>query len=216
MSAKTEEQQLKDIIVVRSFPEVFPDDLSGLPPSQEFELHIDLIPKVMPVAKSPYHLAPSEMEGLSSQLREIQDKGFIRPSSSHGEHRYYSLRRRTDDKDGLLVALAWIEAWAKSRLEASLEKLSKVKSNMIHLSGGSDGGTNGGIDGEDDMDLLRDEDGKSDGGGEVDNDKSDGGKDDDGKSDGGVGISFPSRREKVGLVGRDRVGGEWTTDVEAV
>ncbi|GJV90717.1 putative reverse transcriptase domain-containing protein [Tanacetum coccineum] len=65
MSAKTEEQKLKDIIVVRSFPEVFPEDLSGLPPSREFEFHIDLIPGAMPVAKSPYRLAPSEMKELS-------------------------------------------------------------------------------------------------------------------------------------------------------
>ncbi|GJZ45352.1 putative reverse transcriptase domain-containing protein [Tanacetum coccineum] len=82
MSAKTEEQKLKDIVVVRSFPKAFPDDLSGLPPSQEFEFRIDLIPGAMPVVKSPYRLAPSEMEELSSQLRELQDKGFIEPSSS--------------------------------------------------------------------------------------------------------------------------------------
>ncbi|GJY79352.1 putative reverse transcriptase domain-containing protein, partial [Tanacetum coccineum] len=61
---------------------VFPDNLSGLPPSREIEFHIDLIPGEMPVAKSPYRLAPSEMEELSSQLRELWDKGFIRPSSS--------------------------------------------------------------------------------------------------------------------------------------
>ncbi|GJW57258.1 retrotransposon protein, putative, ty3-gypsy subclass [Tanacetum coccineum] len=61
---------------------VFLDDLSRLPPSQEIEFRIDLIPKAMSVAKSPYRLTPSEMEELSSQLRELQDKGFIRLSSS--------------------------------------------------------------------------------------------------------------------------------------
>ncbi|GJW04306.1 putative reverse transcriptase domain-containing protein [Tanacetum coccineum] len=81
-SAKVKKQKLKDIIVVRNFSEVFPDDLSGLPPSQEIEFRIDLILGAMPVAKSLYHLAPSEMEELSSQLKELQDKGFIRPSSS--------------------------------------------------------------------------------------------------------------------------------------
>ncbi|GKE12811.1 putative reverse transcriptase domain-containing protein [Tanacetum coccineum] len=81
-SAKVKEQKLKDIVVIRNFSELFPEDLSGLPPSREIEFHIDLIPGVMPVAKSPYRLAPSEMEKLSSQLRELQDKGFIRPSSS--------------------------------------------------------------------------------------------------------------------------------------
>nr|GEW97117.1 hypothetical protein [Tanacetum cinerariifolium] len=84
-------------------------------------------------------------------------------------------------------------------------------------SGSGDGDIDGSDGGEGDLDLLRDEDGKSDGGGEDDDDgKSDGGEDDDGKSDGGdVRISFPGRRAKTRLVDRGRVGGEWTTDVEA-
>ncbi|GJV10096.1 putative reverse transcriptase domain-containing protein [Tanacetum coccineum] len=61
---------------------VFPDDLSGLPPIREIEFRIDLIPRATPVEKSPYHLAPSELEELSGQLKELQDKGFIRPNSS--------------------------------------------------------------------------------------------------------------------------------------
>ncbi|GKF94862.1 hypothetical protein Tco_0284562 [Tanacetum coccineum] len=82
LSAKSKEQKLKDIIVVRNFSKAFPDNLLGLPPPQEIEFHIDLIPRALSVAKSPYRLAPSEMKELSSQLRELQDKGFIRPSSS--------------------------------------------------------------------------------------------------------------------------------------
>nr|GEV06902.1 putative reverse transcriptase domain-containing protein [Tanacetum cinerariifolium] len=82
MSIKTEEKKLKDIVIVRNFLEVFPNDLSGLPPSREFEFRIDLIPGAMLVAKSPYRLTPSEIEELLSQLRELQDKGFIQPSSS--------------------------------------------------------------------------------------------------------------------------------------
>ncbi|GJZ88349.1 putative reverse transcriptase domain-containing protein [Tanacetum coccineum] len=61
---------------------VFLDDLSGLPPIQEIEFQIDLIPEATLVAKAPYRLAPYELEELSGQLRELQDKGFIRPSSS--------------------------------------------------------------------------------------------------------------------------------------
>nr|GEX32903.1 putative reverse transcriptase domain-containing protein [Tanacetum cinerariifolium] len=53
-----------------------------IPPSREFKFRIELIPGVMPVAKSPYYLAPSEIEELSSQIKKLQDKGFIRPSSS--------------------------------------------------------------------------------------------------------------------------------------
>nr|GFA30119.1 putative reverse transcriptase domain-containing protein [Tanacetum cinerariifolium] len=71
-----------DIPVVREFPDVFPEDLSGLPPSREIEFRIDLIYEATPVAKSPYRLAPTKMQELANQLKELQDKGFIRPSSS--------------------------------------------------------------------------------------------------------------------------------------
>nr|GEX46109.1 putative reverse transcriptase domain-containing protein [Tanacetum cinerariifolium] len=54
--------------------------LSGLPPQQQVKFSIDLLPGATPVAKSPYHLAPSKMQELSRQLQELQDKGFIRPS----------------------------------------------------------------------------------------------------------------------------------------
>nr|GEZ93099.1 putative reverse transcriptase domain-containing protein [Tanacetum cinerariifolium] len=53
-----------------------------LPPARPVEFQIDLIPGAAPVARAPYHLAPSEMKELSKQLQEISDKGFIRPSSS--------------------------------------------------------------------------------------------------------------------------------------
>ncbi|GKG58521.1 hypothetical protein Tco_0592300, partial [Tanacetum coccineum] len=72
----------EEIVMVRDFPEVFPDDLSGLPPIREFEFQIELTPGATPVAKSPNRLAPSKLEELSGELKELQDKGFIRPSSS--------------------------------------------------------------------------------------------------------------------------------------
>ncbi|KAK9075289.1 hypothetical protein SSX86_003612 [Deinandra increscens subsp. villosa] len=79
---KSEEKKLEDIPIVRDYPEVFPEDLPGLPPSRQVEFRIDLVPGAAPVARSPYRLAPSEMQELSSQLQELLDKGFIRPSSS--------------------------------------------------------------------------------------------------------------------------------------
>ncbi|GKA58860.1 hypothetical protein Tco_0758173 [Tanacetum coccineum] len=82
MSAKASDKKQEEIDVVRDFPKVFLDDLSGLPPIREIEFRIELIPGATPVAKSPYRLAPSELEELSGQLKELQDKGFIRPSSS--------------------------------------------------------------------------------------------------------------------------------------
>ncbi|GJX06578.1 putative reverse transcriptase domain-containing protein [Tanacetum coccineum] len=56
--------------------------LTGLPPTQQVEFHIDLVPGAAPVARAPYRLAPSEMKELSEQLQELSDKGFIRPSFS--------------------------------------------------------------------------------------------------------------------------------------
>ncbi|GJU26315.1 putative reverse transcriptase domain-containing protein [Tanacetum coccineum] len=79
---KADEKKLDDIRVVRDFPEVFPDDLLGLPLVREIEFRIDLIPGASPVVRSPYRLAPSEMLELSNQLKELQEKGFIRPSHS--------------------------------------------------------------------------------------------------------------------------------------
>ncbi|GJV23544.1 putative reverse transcriptase domain-containing protein [Tanacetum coccineum] len=68
---KANEKKLDDIRVVRDFPEVFPDDLSGLPPVREIKFRIDLIPGALPVVKSPYRLALSEMSKLSNQLKEL-------------------------------------------------------------------------------------------------------------------------------------------------
>ncbi|GJY06114.1 putative reverse transcriptase domain-containing protein [Tanacetum coccineum] len=79
---KSEGKQIKDVPIVQDFPEVFPEDLPGLPPARPVEFQIDLIPGAAPVARAPYRLAPSKMKELSEQLQELSDKGFIRPSSS--------------------------------------------------------------------------------------------------------------------------------------
>ncbi|KAJ0481098.1 putative nucleotidyltransferase, Ribonuclease H [Helianthus annuus] len=79
---KAAEPKIEDIPVVREYPEVFPEDLPGLPPQRQVEFRIDLVPGAAPVAKAPYRLAPSEMQELSTQLQELLDKGFIRPSFS--------------------------------------------------------------------------------------------------------------------------------------
>nr|GEW71329.1 putative reverse transcriptase domain-containing protein [Tanacetum cinerariifolium] len=86
MEQKSEDKRLEDIPVVREFPDVFPEDLPGLPPIHQVEFQIDLIPGAEPVARSPYRLAPSEMQELSDQLQELADRGFIRPSTSPWNH----------------------------------------------------------------------------------------------------------------------------------
>nr|GFA10724.1 hypothetical protein [Tanacetum cinerariifolium] len=77
---KHDEKKPEDIRIVYDFPKVFPDDFSGLPPMRKIKFCIDLIPGALPVVKSPYRLVPSEMLELSNQLKELQEKGFIRPN----------------------------------------------------------------------------------------------------------------------------------------
>ncbi|GJX19189.1 putative reverse transcriptase domain-containing protein, partial [Tanacetum coccineum] len=79
---KSKEKQLEEVPIVQDLPEVFPEDLLGIPPTRQVEFQIDLIPSVALVAWVPYRLAPSKMKKLSNQLKELSDKGFIRPSSS--------------------------------------------------------------------------------------------------------------------------------------
>ncbi|GKD34969.1 putative reverse transcriptase domain-containing protein [Tanacetum coccineum] len=81
MEKKSDERRLEDIPVVREFPEVFPEDLPGLPPVRQVEFQIDLIPGAAPLARAPYRLAPSKMQELFDQLQELADRGFIRPST---------------------------------------------------------------------------------------------------------------------------------------
>ncbi|GJV20987.1 hypothetical protein Tco_1370007 [Tanacetum coccineum] len=65
---KSERKRLKDVPIVRDFPDVFPEDLPGIPPARQVEFQIDLLPGAAPVARAPYRLAPSEMKELAEQL----------------------------------------------------------------------------------------------------------------------------------------------------
>ncbi|GJZ89407.1 putative reverse transcriptase domain-containing protein [Tanacetum coccineum] len=71
---KLKEKRLEDVPVIRDFPEVFPEELPGLPPPRQVEFQIDLVP-----GAAPYRLASSEMKELLIQLQELLEKGFIRP-----------------------------------------------------------------------------------------------------------------------------------------
>nr|GEZ57568.1 putative reverse transcriptase domain-containing protein [Tanacetum cinerariifolium] len=75
---KSEKKRLEDVPIVQNFPE----DLLALPPNRPVEFQIDLVTGAAPVARAPYRLAPFEMKELAEQLKELSDKGFIRPSSS--------------------------------------------------------------------------------------------------------------------------------------
>nr|GEZ90341.1 putative reverse transcriptase domain-containing protein [Tanacetum cinerariifolium] len=86
---KSERKQLKDVPIIQDFPEVFPENFPGLPPARPVEFQIDLIPGAAPVARAPYHLAPSEMKELSEQLQELSDKDL--------RSGYHQLRVREQD-----------------------------------------------------------------------------------------------------------------------
>ncbi|GKB09533.1 hypothetical protein Tco_0837845 [Tanacetum coccineum] len=79
---KSEEKRLEDVPTIWDFSKVFPKDLTGLPPMRQVEFQIDLVSGAAHVARSLNRLAPSEMQELSGQLKELSNKGFIRPSSS--------------------------------------------------------------------------------------------------------------------------------------
>jgi hypothetical protein len=79
---KPEGKKISEIPIVKDFPNVFPEDVSGLPLVRQIEFRIDLEPDAAPLAKAPYRLTLTEMQELSSQLEELLDKGFIRPSLS--------------------------------------------------------------------------------------------------------------------------------------
>ncbi|GJZ96583.1 hypothetical protein Tco_0668917 [Tanacetum coccineum] len=79
---KSKEKRLEDVPIVREFLKVFPEDLPGLPPARQVKFQINLVLGAAPVARAPYRLAPAEMQELSTQLQELPDREFIRPSSA--------------------------------------------------------------------------------------------------------------------------------------
>jgi hypothetical protein len=82
INSQADEPKLAEIPVVREFPEVFPKELAGLPPEREVEFAIDVMPGTDPISQTPYRMAPKELVELKTQLKELIDKGFIRPSMS--------------------------------------------------------------------------------------------------------------------------------------
>ena len=74
--------EIGDIPVVNEYQDVFPEELPGLPPEREVDFTIDLLPGTAPISQAPYRMAPAELKELKTQLQELVDKGFIRPSTS--------------------------------------------------------------------------------------------------------------------------------------
>jgi hypothetical protein len=74
--------KVKDIPIVCEYPDVFPDDLPGMPPDRDIEFIIELQPGTAPISKRPYRMPPNELAELKIQLQDLLDKGYIRPSVS--------------------------------------------------------------------------------------------------------------------------------------
>lgn len=80
----------KDVIlnavpVVSDFPELFPDDVPGLPPVRDIKFTIDLVLGIGPISIAPYRMSPAELAELKAQLEELLTKQFVRPSVSPWE-----------------------------------------------------------------------------------------------------------------------------------
>jgi len=74
--------EMQSIPVVTEFVDVFPDEIPALPPKQEVEFSIDLVPGAGPVSMTPYKMSPAELSELKKQVEKLLEKQFIRPSAS--------------------------------------------------------------------------------------------------------------------------------------
>ncbi|GJZ09685.1 putative reverse transcriptase domain-containing protein, partial [Tanacetum coccineum] len=119
-SKKTEDQskenRLEDVPFVREFPEVFQEDLPGLPPARQVEFQIDLVPGAAPIARAPYPLAPAELQELSTQLQELSDRGFLRPSSSPWGASVFLI-------DDLFDQMQWSRVYSKIDMRSGYHQL---------------------------------------------------------------------------------------------
>ena len=82
LDSKRGQIELENILVVKDFPDVFPEELPGIPPVREMDLSIEILLGTTPTFRAPYRMTPIELKELKIQLQELMDKGFIRPSVS--------------------------------------------------------------------------------------------------------------------------------------
>nr|CAH66252.1 OSIGBa0139I12.1 [Oryza sativa] len=73
---------LQEIPIVQDYPDVFPEDLPGMPPKRDIEFRIDLVPGTNPIHKRPYRMAANELAEVKRQVDDLLQKGYIRPSTS--------------------------------------------------------------------------------------------------------------------------------------
>jgi len=132
ISCATHMIPLPQIPVVYEFPDVFLEELPGLPPDREVEFAIELIPGTAPMSRRPYRMPPNELAELKNQLKELLDKGFIRPSSSEWgcpalfvKKKDQSLRMCVDYRP--LNAVTIKNKYPLPRIDILFDQLSKAK-----------------------------------------------------------------------------------------
>jgi hypothetical protein len=109
---------------VCEFPDVFLDELPGLPPYRDVEFRIELIPRTAPISRRPYRMPPDELAELKKQLEELLKKGFIRPSKSKWgcpalfvkKKKEGSLRMCVDYRPLNAVTIKKVSRWHHSKL----------------------------------------------------------------------------------------------------
>ena len=77
LDSKRGQVDVENIPIVREFPNVFPEELLGIPLEKEVDLAIEIVPGTVPMSRAPYRMAPTELKELKSQLKELLDNGFI-------------------------------------------------------------------------------------------------------------------------------------------
>jgi hypothetical protein len=125
-------KSIANIPVVCEFPDVFPDDLPGLPPDQDVEFKIELFPGTTPISRRPYRMPPNELAKLKVQLNELLKKGLICPSLSPWgcpaifvKKKDQSLRMCVDYRP--LNAVTIKNKYPLSRIDILFDQLSKAK-----------------------------------------------------------------------------------------
>nr|GEY69755.1 putative reverse transcriptase domain-containing protein [Tanacetum cinerariifolium] len=109
---KSDEKRLEDIPVVKEFPNVFSEDLSGLPPIRQVEFQIDLIPRASPIARAPYRLAPSEIQGLPVDPTKIKAVKNWETPTTPTETDHKSLQHILHQKEMNMRQRRWLELLA--------------------------------------------------------------------------------------------------------
>ncbi|GJZ50887.1 putative reverse transcriptase domain-containing protein [Tanacetum coccineum] len=128
-------EKVVEIPLEGDFVDVFLEDLSGLPRQRQVEFHIDLVPGAMPVAKSPYRLAPSEMQELSRQIQELQDKGSFRMCIDYRELNKLTVKNRypLPRIDDLFDQLQGARYFSKIDLRSGYHQLQSKEEHEVHL-----------------------------------------------------------------------------------